>query len=96
MNSINIDELLNKLKTEKLNIIDIRTNTNYQYGHIPTAININKTLLINSPEKYLDKTKVYYIYCQSGHSSLNIVNLLNKQGYNTINITGGYNNYNCK
>ena len=93
MNNITIIELLNKLSKENLNIIDIRNNYNYQLGHIPTATNINKILLKSNPEDYLEKSKTYYIYCESGHTSINVVNTLNKLGYNTVNITGGYHNY---
>ena len=53
MNNITIIELLNKLSKENLNIIDIRNNYNYQLGHIPTATNINKILLISNPENIL-------------------------------------------
>lgn len=93
MSSIDIKTLLSKLEQEKLNIIDIRTNYEYIQGRIPTAQNIDKLVLLRMPEKYLDKTKTYYIYCQSGHSSERLVERLNTLGYNTVNIIGGYNNY---
>lgn len=94
MNSIDIQELMSKLsKKESLNIIDIRSNFEYQLGKIPTAINIDKYLLLNVPEKYLSKEKTYYIYCQSGTTSNQLVNKLNNIGYKTVNINGGYNNY---
>ncbi len=94
MKSIEIEELLNMLYSNKpLNILDIRTNYEYQLNRIPTAKNISPTLLRISPEKYLDKNQIYYIYCQSGTSSQNLVNRLNAQGYKTVNITGGFNNY---
>lgn len=89
MSNINIENLLNKVQNEKTNIIDIRSNYEYNLGHIPTAINIDKKLLHN----YLDKEKTYYIYCQSGITSSNIVNKLNDEGYKTVNILGGYHNY---
>ena len=93
MNSIDITKLMVMLEKESLNIIDIRTNYEYLNGHIPTAKNIDKNVLVMYPNKYLNKEDTYYIYCQSGHSSNNIVNMLNSKGYNTVNIQGGYNNY---
>lgn len=94
MDNIEIKDILIKIyNNESLNIIDIRNNYEYQYGKIPTAKNINKYLLETTPEKYLDKNKIYYIYCQSGNTSNKLVNRLNKIGYNTVNIIGGYNNY---
>ena len=75
------------------NIIDIRSYHRYLQGHIPGAISIESSELITYPEKYLDKEKTYYLYCDSGFRSSNIVQKLNSMGYNTVNIIGGYNNY---
>ena len=58
MNSISIKELVNK---QDITIIDIRPNYEYQYGTIPTAINIPAIKLISNPTKYLEKNKTYYI-----------------------------------
>lgn len=93
MSSIDMETLLSKIKHEKLNIIDIRTNYEYIQGRIPTAKNIDKNLLQLTPETYLKKDQKYYIYCQSGCTSNNLVQILNNKGYNTVNIIGGYNNY---
>lgn len=93
MYSISIKDLLNELNLSKTNIIDIRSPFQYKLDHIPTAINISYQALRNNPEKYLEKNKKYYIYCQSGHSSNNLVIILNQLGYTTVNIIGGYNNY---
>lgn len=90
MNSISIKELLLK---EHARIIDIRPYYEYQYGTIPTAINIPAIKLINNPNKYLTKNETYYLLCQSGRQSLDIANRLHLQGFNTVNIIGGYNNY---
>ena len=93
MKTITIKELLEKLKKEKLNIIDIRNHYDYISGKIPTAINIDKYKLLSNPEKILNKQETYYIYCHSGTSSNYIVSKLNSLGYHTVNIIGGYNNY---
>lgn len=90
MNSISIKELLFQ---KNINIIDIRPNYEYQFGSIPNAINIPAIRLINNPNKYLKKEETYYILCQSGRQSIDIVERLNIQGFNTVNILGGYNNY---
>ena len=87
---ITISELL-KLNTN--NIIDIRNNYEYQLGHIKNAKSIPVNELLLSPEKYLKKEETYYLYCNSGFTSLNVVKKLNKLGYRTVNIIGGYHNY---
>lgn len=93
MNSINIKELLKEIEQENINIIDIRNSIEYSKGHIPTAKNIPYQLLAPNPGLYLEKKEKYYIYCQFGTSSNYLVTRLNNLGYNTVNITGGYNNY---
>lgn len=76
-----------------MNIIDIRNINKFNIGHIPGAVQIDSFNLLFNPDKYLNKNEKYYIYCQSGITSKNVVNKLNKIGYNVINIDGGYNNY---
>jgi len=75
------------------NIIDIRDSYKYNLGHMPNAINIPYKELIDNYSKYLNKDTKYYLYCDSGNNSRVLVNKLNKLGYKTINIDGGYNNY---
>lgn len=45
--------------------------------------------LLKNPEKYLMKDKTYYIMCQSGARSNRTTKILNKQGYQVINVAGG-------
>lgn len=73
--------------------IDIRNKNEYFKSHIEGAININYYDLLINYNKYLDRNKIYYIYCNSGLKSRVIVSKLNKLGYNCVNIEGGYNNY---
>ncbi len=77
----------------QINIIDIRSNQSFNNNHIPGAINIPYEKLIINPEMYLDKNKKYYVYCQRGLSSHNVVSILNKSGYNLISVDGGYENW---
>lgn len=83
---ISVSELL------KLNvpIIDIRSIEKYNDNHIVGAKNIPMILLLKEPNKYLNKMETYYIYCQKGINSIRLCNALNKQGYKTVNIIGGY------
>lgn len=90
---INISELLEKEKKELLNIIDIRDKYQYNLDHIQNAKNIPMLYLLTSPEQYLNKNEIYYIYCQYGTSSKLATSKLNALGYKTINIEGGYNAY---
>lgn len=71
-------------------IIDIRSIEKYNNNHIANAKNIPYLMLISNPNKYLDKNKKYYIYCQKGITSVNVCNQLLKYGFDVVNIIGGY------
>jgi len=88
--NININELLNM---KNINIIDIRSKEKYNDNHIPESINIPQEKILTEPEKYLNKDKRYYLYCQKGMSSFNICKILTKLGYKVTNINGGYESY---
>ena len=79
------------LKTlNNINLIDIRSIEKYNNKHIMNAINIPIDQLIIMPDRYLDRNKKYYIYCQKGMQSRKACQILSSKGYNVINITGGY------
>ena len=74
-------------------IIDIRNPVLYRYGHIKGAINIEGNLLVNFPEKYINKDNNYYVYCDYGYKSKKCASILQSKGYKVYNIDGGYNEY---
>lgn len=86
--SISVTEFL-KLPSE-VPIIDIRSVEKYNDNHIPGARNIEFESLIIKPELYIKKGITYYIYCQKGKVSINVCQILNRQGYQTVSIIGGY------
>lgn len=83
-----MDELIGKVE-----LIDIREQYEYAGGSIKSAKNIPMGELLNSPEKYLNKNKEYYIMCQSGGRSLRACNSLSNQGFKVINVSGGMGSY---
>ena len=88
INVNDIDDLIGKV-----DLIDIREKYEYAGGSIKTAKNIPMGELLGSPEKYLDKTKEYYIMCQSGGRSARACNTLTGEGFNVINVSGGMGSY---
>ena len=86
--NISIENLANIIN--KINIIDIRSNEKFNSSHIPYAINIPFDKLILNPNKYLKLNGKYYLYCTKGKKSISLCTYLSKQGYNVINISGGY------
>ena len=80
-------------KLNNPNIIDIRSLEKYNDNHVPGSINVDYNLLISNPDKYLDKSRIYYIYCQRGITSRKVVEFLRRYGYRVYNIIGGYEAY---
>lgn len=88
MYSVSISQLKQVMNNE--NVIDIRDIEKFNGSHIMGAHNIPMIKLLSDYSKYLDKNKVYYIYCQKGITSIRVVGFLRKQGYNVYNVIGGY------
>ena len=74
-------------------IIDIRSAYSYSLGHIRAAISVPYYNLLNNYSHYLSKYNRYYLYCDTGEQSLEITMRLNKFGYDTLSIIGGYQEY---
>lgn len=86
--SISVSELSRILPGA--NLIDIRSVEKYNDNHIPGAINIPSDKLLANYRKYLDVNQTYYLYCQKGIKSLKVSQILNRLGYKTMNLNGGY------
>ena len=85
------DVFVSELKYLKnINIIDIRSIERFNNNHIINAINIPFEKLLANFNKYLDKNKKYYIYCQMGIQSKKVCRILKNNGFNVVNIIGGY------
>lgn len=78
---------------KKIQIIDVRTNEEFEQAHIPNAINIVLTELKNEAVKF-DKNYQYIITCgKGGGRSADGAKLLNELGYNAFWLCGGTNNW---
>ena len=72
------------------NLIDIRSIEKYNNKHIMNPVNIPLEKLLIKQEKYLNKERKYYIYCQKGIQSRKLCQILINSGYNVVNVSGGY------
>lgn len=85
---------LSKKELEKLagqgQLIDVRTEEEYELAHIKGAT-LHPVDKIESFNK--DKNKTYYIHCKSGNRSAKASEYLAKQGYDVVNLDGGYKAY---
>ncbi|MGI0479805.1 rhodanese-like domain-containing protein [Geminocystis sp. CENA526] len=84
---VNIIENLDR----KIVILDVREDSEYETGHLATAINLP---YIEIEEKInhiiTDKSATIVSYCQSGNRSALATDTLNKLGYeNAVSLAGG-------
>ncbi len=86
-------ELLTKHQsTGKVVLLDVRTAKEFEQGHIENAKNID-VLQKDFAQKVarLDKNTPVFVYCRSGHRSMNAAEILKKQGFTKVyNLAGGY------
>ena len=85
--------ILELMKMDNPIVIDIRSSYFYSLGHIRGAISVPYYNLLNNYNHYLSRYNRYYLYCDTGEQSLEIVNRLNNFGYDTLSIKGGYREY---
>lgn len=78
---------------DKFHIIDIRTLTEWESGHLPAAQHVNIGSLISNPEQYLVPSKPTLIYCNQQQLSKLAVDNLRPLGFNVWWLSGGYNAY---
>ena len=71
-------------------ILDVRTQEEYDQGHIPGAIVIPDTEIRARAEKVLpEKDQLILVYCRSGRRSKNAAQILVELGYTNIIEFGG-------
>ena len=71
-------------------ILDVRTQEEYDQGHIPGAIVISHEEIAEKAEKVLtDKNQMILVYCRSGRRSKIAAEALVELGYTNIKEFGG-------
>ena len=71
-------------------ILDVRTQEEYDQGHIPGAIVIPQDKIAEKAEQVLtDKNQLILVYCRSGRRSKLAAEALIELGYTTIKEFGG-------
>jgi rhodanese-related sulfurtransferase len=90
-NTVHVNEIDGML--QDIELIDIREPYEYAHGHISKAKNIPMGTLLNNPGQYLKQKQKYYIMCQSGGRSSNATSVLQKAGYDVVNVKGGMGSY---
>ncbi len=91
--STTVPECRKYLKHSEVELLDVRTQEEFDQGHIENALLIDvKNKNFADLVGKLDKQKTYIVYCRSGRRSLTASDIMIKQGFTRIiNMEGGYN-----
>lgn len=81
---------------KEVQLVDVRTQKEYESGHIDGAVNFNiidkKTFL--EQIETLDKEEAVYLYCRKGVRSNRAAKLMKGKGFTQIfDYSGGYNDW---
>lgn len=92
MKTITIEEL-EALKDAEKTIVDIRPQDQYMRGTFPGAVSLPASELEEQYEEKiakLDKTHPVYVMCHTGEKSQDWVRRLSEDGFDAVNVDGGY------
>jgi len=88
--SISVEETLNRAKSGEGEIIDVRKNSEYLSEHIVDVENAPLDFINDSMLK-IKKDKIYFVHCASGYRSMIFISTLRARGYeNLIDVQGGF------
>ncbi len=86
----NVDNLDN-LYLER--VIDIRSFKQYKEFYIEGVSHIEVDYFVTNPDLFIDKKHKYYILCQDGKTSYNVIKQLQTEGYKLVHLVGGVSSY---
>ncbi len=91
---ISYDVLKKLTKDNEVVLIDVRSNQEYEEGHLNGAINLSVYNIKNKIENLVkDKEKIIILYCSSGNRSKKAKEILENLGYNNVyNLKKGIDN----
>ena len=90
LTSISAKEFADRIKTSKLNILDVRKDGEYQSSHIEDVQHFSLDY-INENMNKVDKNKTYHVHCAGGYRSVIAASILKARGFNNlIDVAGGF------
>lgn len=88
--SISAQEFETRVKSDNVNILDVRKDGEYISSHIESAQHFALDF-INEQMNEIDKDKTYHIHCAGGYRSVIAASILKSRGYNNlVDVAGGF------
>ena len=97
LEEVKIDELLTRMRSRNIILLDVRPSSEYNTGHIPRAINIPVDDLTYQLKK-LSKNKEYIAYCRGPFCVFadEAVSILIKKGFRAKRLAEGFPDWKLK
>lgn len=91
---ITAEQAYEMMNTQEVVIVDVRTQSEYDEGHIQNALLIpNETIGSDPPTNLPDKNAIILVYCRSGRRSEEAARKLVNLGYVSVYDFGGINDW---
>ena len=90
---ISAEEAREMMQDQQVTVVDVRTQNEYDEGHIPNAVLIPNETIRTEPSLLPDKQAVILVYCRSGNRSHQAAVKLVKLGYENVYDFGGINSW---
>lgn len=89
---VSVSEFASIIEQPDVVLVDVRTEKEYEYGHIDGAVNINiyRTDFVEMVRKTVPDNSRVAIYCQHGRRGTRAKKLLQSRGFDVVNLRGGY------
>jgi len=88
--SLSARDVAEIMKTQPVNLLDVRKETEYNSEHIQGAMNAPLDD-INNSMTLIDKDKTYFVHCAGGYRSMIFNSTLRARGFeNLVNVQGGF------
>lgn len=89
--SVDVDEFKRVITQENVQLLDVRTEQEFNEGHIANALNVDvkQDNFMEQAKEVLNSEKVIAVYCRSGRRSADAAARLSKEGFQVIDLKGG-------
>ena len=88
--SVSALEFEKEIKSDSVQLLDVRTPQEYAEGHIGALnINVQSDDFKELAQRELSKDSTILVYCRSGRRSLDAAEILTGLGYKVVNLKGG-------
>ena len=89
--SVNADEFQTLIADANVQLLDVRTQEEFDEGHIAGAIlvDVNDSAFVEKAVAVLDVQRPVAVYCRSGRRSARAASLLTENHFKVTNLNGG-------